>query len=117
VSRLDRFLKATRTQHGNGSAKLAKTVLSAMLGLAARHGAIASNPLRDVAKVPVNRKEVRALTLVEAAALRAGLYQWQLDSSPRGRKRPSDLFDVVDVMLATGARLGRLWRAGGRMLT
>ncbi|MBD1541045.1 site-specific integrase [Arthrobacter sp. IA7] len=106
VSRLDRFLKATRTKHGNGSAKLAKTVLSAMLGLAARHGAIASNPLRDVAKVPVNRKEVRALTVEEAAALRAGLGQWQLDSSPRGRKRPNDLLDVVDIMLATGARIG-----------
>ncbi|MDQ1059107.1 hypothetical protein QFZ23_003008 [Arthrobacter globiformis] len=88
VSRLDRFLKATRTQHGNGSAKLAKTVLSAMLGLAARHGAIESNPLRDVTKVPVNRNEVRALTVEEAAALRAGLYQWQLDSSPPRPKAP-----------------------------
>lgn len=106
VSRLDRFLKATRVKHGNGSAKLAKTLLSAMLGLAARHGAIGANPLRDVAKVPVSRKEVRALTLEEAAALRAGLGQWQLDSKPRGRKRPDDLLDVVDIMLATGARIG-----------
>ncbi|QHK19377.1 site-specific integrase [Pseudarthrobacter psychrotolerans] len=106
VSRLDRFLKATTAKHGAATAKLSKTVLSAMLGLAARHGAIGANPLRDVAKVPVNRKEVRALTLEEAAALRAGLRQWQLDSRPRGRKRPDDLLDVVDVMLATGARIG-----------
>lgn len=106
VSRLDRFLKATLAKHGSGSAKLAKTVLSAMLGLAARHGAAGANPLRDVAKVRVSHKEVRALTVEEAAALRAGLYQWQLNSGPRGRKRPTDLLDVVDVMLATGARIG-----------
>lgn len=106
VSRLDRFLKSTTAKHGPATAKLAKTVLSAMLGLAARHGAVAANPLRDVAKVPVSRKEVRALTIDEASALRAGLRQWQNDSSPRGRKRPDDLIDVVDVMLATGARIG-----------
>lgn len=106
VSRLDRFLKATTAKHGSATAKLAKTVLSAMLGLAARHGAISSNPLRDVAKVRMSRKEVRALTVEEASALRSGLKQWQMDSHPRGRKRPDDLLDVVDVMLATGARIG-----------
>lgn len=106
VSRLDRFLKATTAKHGNATAKLAKTVLSAMLGLAARHGAIGANPLRDVAKVPTSRKEVRALTIEEAAALRAGLRQWQTEPRARGRKRPNDLLDVVDVMLATGARIG-----------
>lgn len=106
VSRLDRFLKATRLKHGSGSAKLAKTVLSAMLGLAARHGAISTNPLRDVARVTVNRKAVRALTVEEASALRAGLFQWQTEPRPRGRKRPDDLLDVVDIMLATGARIG-----------
>ncbi len=77
-----------------------------MLGLAARHDAVGANPLRDVAKVPASRKEVRALTVEEAGALRSGLHRWQLDSSPRGRKRPNDLLDVVDVMLATGARIG-----------
>ncbi|SKB86113.1 Site-specific recombinase XerD [Arthrobacter sp. 31Cvi3.1E] len=105
VSRLDRFLKATASKHGAATAKLVKTVLSAMLGLAARHGAIGANPLRDVAKVPTSRKEVRALTIDEAAALRAGLRQWQL-ATVRGRKRPDDLLDVVDIMLATGARIG-----------
>ncbi|MDI3211689.1 site-specific integrase [Arthrobacter sp. AL12] len=106
VSRLDRFLKATTAKHGSATAKLAKTVLSAMLGLAARHGAVGANPLRDVAKVPTNHKDVRALTVEEAAALRTGLRQWQRDSKPRGRKRPDDLLDVVDVMLATGTRIG-----------
>lgn len=106
VSTLDRFLKTVRIKHGSATAKLCKTVLSGMLGLAARHGALDSNPLRDVAAVPANRKEVRALSTAEAVALRAGLRQWQQDSKPRGRKRPTDLLDVVDIMLATGARIG-----------
>ncbi|WP_417216449.1 tyrosine-type recombinase/integrase [Arthrobacter sp.] len=106
VTALDRFLKAVREKHGAATAKHAKTILSGILGLAVRHGAADGNPLRDVAPVPVAKGTVRALTVDEARALRAGLLTWQSDSAPVGRKRPQDLLDVVDVMLATGCRIG-----------
>lgn len=106
VSTLDRFLKTIRTKHGNATAKLCKTVLSGMLGLAARHGALDGNPLRDVATIPTNDKEVRALTLQEVIALRAGLRQWEIDKKQGGRYPTVDMLDVVDVMLATGCRIG-----------
>jgi hypothetical protein len=47
VGRVDRFFAATVAHHGPGSAKHAKTVLTGVLGLAARHDAIRSNPVRD----------------------------------------------------------------------
>ncbi|ALV44695.1 hypothetical protein MB46_03390 [Arthrobacter alpinus] len=106
VSTLDRFLKTMRTKHGNATAKLCKTVLSGMLGLAARHGALDANPLRDVATIPTNDHEVRALTLEEAVAFRAGLRQWEADKSQAGRYPTVDMLDVVDVLLATGCRIG-----------
>lgn len=106
VSTLDRFLKTMRTKHGDATAKLCKTVLSGMLGLAARRGALTGNPLRDVATIPTNDGEVRALTLPEVVALRAGLKQWEAAKTQAGRYPTVDMLDVVDVMLATGCRIG-----------
>jgi integrase len=106
VSALDRFLKAVRTNTGGPTAKVCKTVLSGILGVAARHGALDGNPLRDVAPIPSKKTEVRALTVTEVVALRAGLDQWQSTMPKTGRQRPQDLLDVVDLMLATGCRIG-----------
>ncbi|PYG98655.1 hypothetical protein CVV67_19465 [Arthrobacter stackebrandtii] len=60
VNSLDRFLKTTRTKSGATTAKMCKTILSGMLSLATRHGAISANPLREVARIPIVTKEVRA---------------------------------------------------------
>ncbi|MFK4299321.1 hypothetical protein ABH924_004502 [Arthrobacter sp. GAS37] len=74
-------------------------------GLAARHGALDGNPLRDVATIPTNHKEVRALTVTEVGALRAGLRQWEAEKKQAGRYPTVDILDVIDIMLATGARI------------
>ncbi|MEW1820400.1 site-specific integrase [Arthrobacter sp. NPDC080031] len=106
VSTLDRFLKTTRLKHGYSTAKQCKTVLSGMLGLAARHGALDGNPLRDVATIPIKHKAVRALTVAEVVALRTGLRKWEADKPQAGRYPTVDILDVIDIMLATGARIG-----------
>lgn len=107
VPALDRFLRAIKENTGATTAKHAKTILSGVLGLAVRHGALDSNPLRDVATVKVSTPTVRALTVDEARALRAGLAQWQQQAPAKhGRERSADLLDVVDLMLATGCRIG-----------
>lgn len=108
VSALDRFLKAIRANTGAPTAKLCKTVLSGILGVAARHGALDGNPLRDVAAIPTNKIEVRALTVTEVVALRAGLDQWQSATLGPRQTRPQDLLDVIDMLLATGARIGEV---------
>ena len=118
VSRLDSFLKSVALNTGAATAKLCRTVLSGMLGLAVRHGAAPTNPLREVAGVTVVKKEPRALTLAEVAVLRDAVKAWERNEtdkagqpvvgSKRGRARTSELLDVVDMLLATGARIGEV---------
>ncbi len=118
VPRLDRFLKTITERVGAPTAKLCRTVLSGMLGLAVRHGAAPTNPLRDVAGITVVKRDPRALTLDEVRALRAAVKAWQegrpmkpTDEPPRTRRgrRPSgDLLDIIDVLLGTGARIGEV---------
>lgn len=107
TSVLDRFLKVLAKDRP-GQAKQAKVVLSGMLGLAARHDAVRTNPIRDVSMPRNKRKPVRALTVDDIEVLRRGVALWQTDPHQRGPKRAPDLLDVVDFMLATGARIGEL---------
>lgn len=104
--RMNEFLQGIRRDHGAASAKLAKTVLSGVLSIAARYEALASNPLREVAPIPTTHKEVRALSPADVRILRRKLGAWQAEPPVNGRqRRPDDLRDVVDVMLATGCRI------------
>ncbi|GAA1914940.1 site-specific integrase [Microbacterium aoyamense] len=99
VARCDRFLKTTANSHGPSAAKHAKTVLSGVLGLATRLGALGANPIRDVAPVRVQRKEVEALSLSAVQAMRVQLYA---DADAVARDIPHG----VDFMLGTSARIG-----------
>jgi integrase len=99
VSRVDRLLKATRDHHGVAVAKATRTVLSGMFGLAVRHDAIESNPVRDAAAIRSKSTEHRTLDLEEVWDLRAKL---AADEKAVGW----DLPELVDMMLATGLRIG-----------
>lgn len=107
VSAVDRFLKAL-AKKTPAQAKQARVVLNGMLGMATRHDAIRSNPVRDTRLPRGNRKPVRALTVEDVAALRQGVQLWQADPHQMGPKRAPDLLDVVDLLLATGARIGEV---------
>jgi integrase len=115
VTRLDRFLKNVTADTGAPTAKLCLSVLSGVMGLAVRHGAAATNPLRDVAPVVVESKEVRAMTFEEVTTVRAAVSAY-VEGRPivpdevvrKGRSRAVDLLDIVDVMLATGVRIGEV---------
>jgi integrase len=109
---VDRMLRTVHRDNGPASAKTARAVLSGILGLAVRHGAIATNPVRQAAKLSSQpaktgkaakrrRKAVapRALTEQERESLLA-----KLDSS-----EPATLYDTGDLirfMLGTGCRVG-----------
>ncbi len=103
--RMNEFLQGIRRDHGAASAKVAKTVLTGLLSLAARYEAITANPLREVAPITVKRKAVRALAEADVRRLRKALGEWQAAPAPSGKPRPDDLRDVIDVMLATGCRI------------
>lgn len=107
VPALDRLVKRLATDVGAPTAKLAKSVLTGALGVAVRHGALDTNPMRDVASVTVTAPEPRALTLDEVRAIRSAVHTWQTTPTV-GRRKDLDLLDVVDLMLATGARIGEV---------
>jgi Phage integrase, N-terminal SAM-like domain len=62
---VDRHLRAVRDKHGALLAKLCRTVLSGMAGLATRHDALEHNPVRDAGRIsPGKPKRVpRALSV------------------------------------------------------
>lgn len=101
VAAMDRYLKRVTDEVGPASAKLCKTVLAGMMAVAVRHGAASSNPLRDVSPIEEPHREVRALSPDETRALRAAV---------RSDKKAgaADLPALIDVMLATGARIGEV---------
>lgn len=107
VSAVDRFLKAIAAKTP-AQAKQARVVLNGMLGMAARHDAIRSNPVRDTRLPRGVRKPVLALSVDDVDALRQGVRLWQNDPHQMGPKRAPDLLDVVDLMLATGCRIGEV---------
>ncbi|WP_225232271.1 site-specific integrase [Klenkia terrae] len=99
--RVARAITAIAGTSGPGAAKTARACLSGMFALAIVDGAVTANPVRD-AGVRVTRtakKAPRALTPEDTARL-VELF------ATSERAQALDLPDVVDWMLATGARIG-----------
>lgn len=100
VPRLDRFVQTVQLHKGSATAKIARTVVSGVLGLAVRHGAIPSNPVRDVGRiVSTPARQPRALTPDERHEWVARLH------GDRDAVR-KDLPDLCEWMLGTGVRIG-----------
>jgi len=107
TSRLDRFLKTIAATHP-AKARRARVVLSAVFDMAVRHDALPTNPIRGTAPLPTSKRQPRALTVDELRALREGVRRWQAAGRTGGAARAPDLLDVVDILLATGARIGEV---------
>ena len=107
TGRLDRFLKNVAVEHP-ATARHSKIVLTGILGLAVRQDALQSNPIRDVGAIKIASKDVRALSTSDVKKLRGIIRTWQDDPDHQGRPRVSDLVDVLDIFLATGARIGEV---------
>ncbi|WP_432990990.1 tyrosine-type recombinase/integrase [Dactylosporangium sp. CA-233914] len=108
VSRLDQFFKTVAATHP-GKARAAKAALGQMLGMAVRHDALTSNPVYDVARIRKPRREVQALTVTDLNTVRDAIHRWQTPTTRKpGPRHNTDLADIVDLLLATGARIGEL---------
>lgn len=99
--RLSRFLDIVKTEHGIGTAKTARSVLSGVFGLAVQTEAVKRNPVRDVS--PITGKAT-------------GAPQIPLDELPiilekvRGDERLQhlDMIDLIAFAASTGARIGEI---------
>jgi integrase len=102
---VDRFLEATKNKTVSG-ARTAKIVISGMMRLAARHGAVAVNPVREVGRIEAApRPAPKSLTgeqrqqWLDAVAASEVAHVW-------------DLPDLSLMMLATGCRIGECLAIG-----
>ena len=108
VGRLDKFFKTLAKSH-RSQARNARVVLKHMLAMAVRHGAIRTNPIRDIANLPSRRRVVVALTTDDLPGVRAAIRRWQEPVPGKsGPRHTTDLADIVDLLLATGARIGEI---------
>ncbi|QSB17551.1 site-specific integrase [Natronosporangium hydrolyticum] len=108
VGRLDRFLRDIAKERP-AAARSAKIVLSQMFALAVRHGAVSTNPVRDTGRLRKRRRKVVTLTEEHLQAVRTAIRDWQQPEPGKpGPRHTGDLADIIDLMLATGARIGEI---------
>lgn len=108
VGRLDKFLREVAKDRPS-AAKGAKVVLSQMFALAARRGALATNPVRDTGRLRKPRRAVVALDTEQLEGVRSAIRKWQQPTPGKpGPRHSGDLADIVDLLLATGARIGEI---------
>jgi len=108
VPRLDRFLKSLTRSSGPATARTVRVVLSGMFALAARHGALDANPVRDVATIPRGKRPVVAPDLEAILGIRARFAEWDAGTDWRGKPRTTDLAAPCDMFIGTGMRTGEL---------
>jgi integrase len=96
---IDRHLRLIAARHGPAAAKTCRSIMSGLCGLATRHGALTSNPVRDAARIPQPKRQARALTVDDARQLRAWL-------SHDDKAIERDIPDLVSMLMATGLRIG-----------
>lgn len=102
VGRVDAVLQSAVTEKGPSAAKTVRAVISNVMALAARHDAIDANPTREAEAIEQPDKDpARALTIAEVAVMRGKIRHDK-------RSRDRDLGDLVDMMLATGLRIGEV---------
>ena len=99
-------LASLGTQSTNRQRK-AKVVTGAMLDIAVADGAISSNPVRGSLSVSRPKTAPRTLTLADLEKARAAVRAW-MTKDRSGPKSSGDLADIIELMLATGARIGEV---------
>jgi integrase len=97
---LDKVIATVKSESGAATARTCRSIISGVMGLAVRYGAIPANPVREVDRVEVAAAEApRALTQQERTA-----WLHQLRADPQAVRR--DLPDLTFFMMATGTRIG-----------
>jgi integrase len=97
---IDKVVGAIRDEVGQSTARSCRSIISGVLGLAVRYGAIRTNPVRDVERIEGQpKRKPRALTKEEREA-------WFEQIRNDKAAVQADLPDLTTFMLATGVRIG-----------
>lgn len=120
TQRLETFLRAVESANGPGNLKTTRTVLSGMLGMAVRFGALSSNLVRDTkGATKSTTTPKRSLTEDQLSALLVGIRESKIPCPPKGGSkyaiptvaeycRQADLADPITMFAATGVRISEL---------
>ncbi|NKY60806.1 tyrosine-type recombinase/integrase [Nocardia flavorosea] len=115
--RYDRHEKAILATGAKQKARFHRIIVSGMMDLAVRHGAIkpGDHPVRSLKAIRRERKNPRALEQGQLSELRAQLRAWLrgeaiegTEAYTHGPARDPDVVRIGDLMLATGARPGEV---------
>lgn len=104
AGRLERLIKSQET---HSRRKKTKTVLKMMLDAAVIDGALTVNPVAATSRLRGDRKEVQALSQADVQAVRSAVDAWMSQKRP-GPKPTPDMPDIIDLLLATGCRIGEV---------
>jgi integrase len=97
----ERFLRKVEATHGPSLTKTVRSVLSNICAYAARMDAMNRNPVRDTSPISVKPKKGKPKALTAA-----GLRQLRAYTTYDDKARRRDLPELIDVMSATGMRIG-----------
>jgi integrase len=98
--RIDRVITEIKTRAGAPTARTCRSIISGVMNLAVRYGAISVNPVREVDRIEHHAKKLpRALGAEEVRLVRTHLANDQSAIK-------ADLPDLVTFMLGTGTRIG-----------
>ncbi|MEO7785230.1 MAG: site-specific integrase [Terracoccus sp.] len=97
---VNRVIVDIHTRVGPSTARTCRSIVSGIMGRAVRHGAVATNPAREVERLRVRpQRQPRALTVEERT-------QWFVGVAGNQKAIERDLLDLSAFLLATGLRIG-----------
>lgn len=105
---VDRFVTDVHEEVGAATGRTCRSIVSGVMSLAVRHGAVPANPTRELERLSGQPKRVpRSLSDAERARWFRALAEDEVATR-------QDLFDLSAFLLATGLRIGEslavLWR-------
>jgi len=106
MNRINKVLAELGTESLNFQRK-AKVVTGAMLDTAVELGALTVNPVRGSLSISRPEPEHRSLTALELKTVRIAVRAW-LSKERSGPRSSRDIADIIEMMVATGARIGEV---------
>ena len=104
AGRLERLI---RSQDSHSRRKKTKTVLKMIFDAAVIDDAVPANPVSSTSRLRGQKKDVQALSVEDLNAVRSAVDAWMTKKRP-GPKPNQDMPDIVDLLLATGCRIGEV---------
>ncbi len=103
----NRVIVDIHTRVGPSTARTCRSIVSGIMGRAVRHGAVATNPAREVERLRVRpQRQPRALTVKERT-------QWFVGVAGNQKAIERDLLDLSAFLLQPAFASGKRWRSRG----